>query len=215
MSRWFANADALAASSDAEWAPWVRYTRMPPPQEWTDTGSVTAYTPEEQALNSAVHEAGHAVLYMAAGHQVRSITLSPPAGAQRYGRAMVDYVPATGPWLDFVLVDAAGERAEVRWLCETRHWTPGRVWAAERHAWHDRKHADEVMRTCHGRALTFHGNHDDWADYAWIMDRTDEALDPVWDQVLALGRYVAEHREVTGEEAARITGFAHGSRRAS
>jgi hypothetical protein len=79
---------------------------------------------------------------------------------------------------------------------------------AERHAWHDRKHADEVMKACHGRALTFSGDHSDWADYAWIMDRTDETLDPVWDQVLTLAHYVAEHRQITGEEAARITGLA-------
>jgi DNA-binding SARP family transcriptional activator len=60
----------------------------------------------------------------------------------------------------------------------------------------------------HGRALTFSGDHSDWADYAWIMDRTDETLDPVWDQVLTLAHYVAEHRQITGEEAARITGLA-------
>ncbi|MFE3881788.1 hypothetical protein ACFXPQ_02485 [Streptomyces lydicus] len=46
------------------------------------------------------------------------------------------------------------------------------------------------------------------AAYAWTMDRTDEALDLVWDQVLALAHHVAAHRQATGEEAARIAGFA-------
>lgn len=73
---------------------------------------------------------------------------------------------------------AAGERAATRWLHETGRWTPGRAWVAERHAWRYRKHADEGTRTCHGRELTCNG---DWGDYAWLMDRTDEALDPVWD----------------------------------
>ncbi|MEU2403458.1 hypothetical protein ABZ609_03900 [Streptomyces rubiginosohelvolus] len=209
MSRWFANPDAITAPDDVEWAPWVRYTRMPPVYDAPGTKEVAAYTPEEQALNSSVHESGHAVLYMAAGHRINSITLDPADGLQREAQASIDYEPgATGPWLDFVLKDAAGERAETRWLHETGRWTPGRAWVAERHAWHDRKHADEVVRTCHGRELTFNGDHGDWGDYAWIMDRADEALDPVWEQVLALAHYVAEHRRVTGEEAARITGFA-------
>ncbi|MFD0384657.1 hypothetical protein ACFQ2B_27760 [Streptomyces stramineus] len=147
------------------------------------------------------------MLYMAAGYQVNSITLDPAGDLRRYARAVVDYVPAEGPWLGFVLKDAAGERAEVRWLRETGLWTPGRAWAAERHAWHDRRHVDEIMRSCHGRELTFHGDHGDWGDYAWVMDRTDEALGRVWGQVMALAHFVAARRQVTGEEAARLTGL--------
>jgi hypothetical protein len=207
MSLWHANADVFTPRPDEPvWAPWSRYTRTPPPVAWKDTDGVTAYTPEEQLLNSAVHEAAHAVLYMAEGYQIGSIQLHVPAGDALI-RAEVEFLPAFGPWLGHALAFAAGERAEARWLLETERWTAGRAWAAERHAWNDRSRVAYLMLSCHGRELTFNGDHQDWADYAWVMDRTDEALDPLWDQVLTLADHVAEHRYVPGQEAARIAGF--------
>ncbi|TWD12937.1 hypothetical protein FB570_12186 [Streptomyces sp. T12] len=63
MSRWFANPDAIAAPHDVEWAPWVRYTRMPPVYDAPGTKEVAAYAPEEQALNSAVHDRARGPLH--------------------------------------------------------------------------------------------------------------------------------------------------------
>lgn len=59
------------------------------------------------------------MLFMAEGYQVASITLDPADELHRVGQALVDYVPASGPWLDFLLKDAVEERAETRWLRET------------------------------------------------------------------------------------------------
>ncbi|MFF7764232.1 hypothetical protein [Streptomyces griseorubiginosus] len=213
VTRWFDNADAIAAPDDCAWAPWVRHTRVPPPDRWQDTDSVAAYTEDEQALNTGVHEAAHAVVYMAAGYQVEHIVLFAPDDLTRLGRAAVRYAPASGPWLDWAVTCAAGERAELRWMRETGRWSPERAWVAERLAWRDRSQVGAAYLDCHGRELTFHGDHDDWGDYAWVMDRTDEALDRVWDQVLALGCHLARHRRVTGGEAARIAGLAHGAPR--
>ncbi|MFE2693673.1 hypothetical protein [Streptomyces mirabilis] len=207
MSGWF----TIPAARDAEpaWPVWARYTRMSPPlYEVESTDSVAAYTPEEQALNTAVHEAAHAVLYMSGGYKIGGIVLHAPGDMSHLGRAQVDYLEASGPWQDFVLACAAGERAEDRWLRESGLWSADRAWVTECHAWRDRSQVAEVLQTCHNRALTFCGDHGDWGDYAWVMDRTDEALDRVWDQVLALTRYLVEHRTATGEEAARIAGFA-------
>lgn len=208
MSRWFTNADAIAALDHAEWAPWVRYTRTPPPSyDWECTDAVAAYTPEEQMTNTAVHESAHAVVYMAAGYQIGEIVLHEPRDHSYGGRAHVNYLAASGPWLDWAVTCAAGERAEVRWMRETGRWSSERAWVAERLAWRDRSQIGEVYRSGHNRELTFNGDHDDWGDYAWVMDRTDEALDLVWDQVLALAHQVTVRRHLTGEEAARITGI--------
>lgn len=207
MSFWFPNPDAIAATEQGvEWAPWVRYTRNPPVYDGKTTDEVAAYTPEERVLDAAVHEAGHAVLYMAAGHRVGGITVHEFGDYSHDGQAEVEYVPASGPWLPFALKDAGGERAVDRWLRETGLWTPGRAWVAERLAWRDRSQVHVIMRTCHNRELTF-GQHWDRTDYTWITDRTDEALDKVWDQALTLADHVAKHRKITGEEAARIAGF--------
>ncbi|MGW0647312.1 hypothetical protein ACWD4T_00655 [Streptomyces umbrinus] len=206
MSRWF----IIPEARDAEpaWPAWARYTRTPPPlHEATSTDRVAAYTPQEQAMNTAVHEAAHAVLYMFAGHRTGGIVLHPPGERSHLGRAEVNYPQASGPWLGFALTFAAGERAEDRWLRESGIWSADRAWVAECHAWRDRQQVAEVVQACHNRELTFHGAPDDWGDYAWITDRTDDALDAVWDRVLALALHLAEHRKASGEEAARIAGF--------
>lgn len=206
-SRWFTVPASVGA--EPEWPAWARYTRTPPPlYEVDSTDVVTAYTPQEQLLNTAVHEAGHAVLYLSAGHSVGSVALEAPEDLSDLARAAVKYLPATGPWLGFALAYAAGERAEDRWLRETGLWSMDRAWASECHAWGDRSQVAEVLQACHHRELTFHGHPGDWGDYAWITDRADKALDQVWDQVLALGHHLAAHRFVTGEEAARIAGIA-------
>lgn len=209
MSRWFANPDALAALGDAEWAPWARYTRVPPPSyDWECTDAVAAYTPNEQTLNSAVHEAAHAVVYMAAGYRIGHISLHEPGDQSHGGRAHVHYLSASGPLLDWEVTCAAGERAEVRWLQETGLWSADRAWVAERLAWRDRSQIGAAHLDGYGKNLTFRGDHNDPGDYAWIMDRTDEALAPVWDQVLALAHHVVDRRNVTGDDAARFVGFA-------
>lgn len=205
-SRWFLNADAI--DNDAERAPWVRYTRMPPPEyDWESIDAVSAYTPEEQALNTAVHEAGHAVVYMAAGHPITEIELHEPGDRRFGGRAHVSYGPMTGPWLDWVVTAAAGECAEVRWMRETGRWSVERAWASERLAWADRRQVDEAYQKVHGRRVTFKGDHDDWGDFAWVMDRADEALARVWDRVLTLAHHLTKHRKLTGAEAARVAGI--------
>jgi hypothetical protein len=134
--------------------------------------------------------------------------LDPPDDLTRLGWAEVRYAPASGPWLDWAVTCAAGEGAEDRWMRETGRWSLERAWVAERLAWRDRSQIGDAYRDLHGRELTFNGDHDDWGDYAWVMDRTDEALDRVLDGVLTLGHHLAEHRFATGEEAARIAGIA-------
>jgi hypothetical protein len=108
-SRWFANPDAIAALDDSEWAPWVRYTRTPPPShDGGCTDAVAAHTPEEQTLNTSVHEAAHAVIYMAAGYRIGGITLHEPGDRSHGGRAHLEYQPAAGPWLGWIDLSSLG-----------------------------------------------------------------------------------------------------------
>ncbi|MFE9398687.1 hypothetical protein [Streptomyces flavidovirens] len=207
---WHANSDALAALDGDERAPWVRYTRNPPPlYDWEHIGTdaVSAYTPEEQTMSTAIHEAAHAVVYMAAGYRIGHIALHEPEDHSHGGRAHVNYLPASGPWLDWAVTCAAGERAEDRWMRENGLWTPDRAWVSERLAWRDRSQLGSAYRDGSGKDLTFHGTHSDPGDYAWVMDRTDESLDPVWSNVLQLAHHVVEHRRIDGDEAAKVAGL--------
>lgn len=206
MNAWFENPDVSSTPGHGH-APWVSHTRNPPADEWACTDAVAAYTPEEQTLNSAIHEAAHAVVYMAAGYGVGHVALHDPTDRSYGGRAHVHYLPFSGPWLDWAVTCAAGERAEDRWLRRSGRWTSDRAWVSERLAWSDRRQLGLAYRDCYGKGLTFHGNHDDPGDYAWVMDRTDEALAPVWSKVLRLAHHVAERRYVDGNEAAEIAGF--------
>jgi hypothetical protein len=157
-------------------------------------------------MNTAVHEAAHAVVYMAAGYRIGHIALHDPEDRSYGGRAHVNYLAASGPWIDWAVTCAAGERAETRWMRETGLWTPDRAWVAERLAWKDRSQMGLAYRDGCGRDLTFQGNHGDPGDYAWVMDRTDEALDRVWGQVLRLADQLVERRYVDGCEAAKTAG---------
>jgi hypothetical protein len=205
-SQWHLNHDTIGSAEP--WALWCRWTRTAPPDitGYTNTDQIANYTPDEKLFDSAVHEAAHAVLYLATGHRIRGITIHAAGDDSHGGQAQVDHAPFSGLWLDFVTAAAAGERAQDRWLRESGLWTPGRAWVAERLAWDDRRQVAESTHTCLKQELSF-GVRDDWTDYAWIMDRADEALDPLWDRVLTLTHHIAEHRQVTGEEAARITGL--------
>jgi hypothetical protein len=209
MSRWFANPDVLARPDEQSRC--VQCTRTAPvyqlDKEYTFLAEVAGYTVRDKVMNTVVHEAGHAVVYMAAGYHVASIVIPPPDQPSRRGQAEIDYGEASGPWLPVALKEVAGERGEDRWLRETGRWTQGRAWVAEHTAWRDRNFVDHIMRTCHGRELAFNGDLGDEGDYAWFTDRTDEALDPLWEQVLTLADYLTEHPYITGDEAARVASF--------
>jgi hypothetical protein len=206
---WHPNTDQYAQFK----APTLRYTRNPPPPQaaganGVNVDAIAAFTAAEDRQVTSVHEAGHAVLYLAAGFEITYIEIHPAGSPQaRDNKATAMLVGGSGPWLGFALAYAAGERAADRWLREAGLWTPLRGWALERLSAHDRLRTAETIRAGLGREATFLGRRDDPADYAWICDRADEALAEHWPRVTALGRHLTEHHRVTGEEAARIAGL--------
>jgi hypothetical protein len=199
---WHLNDDTIGSTEP--WAPWCRRTRNAPLEITGNatTESIANYAPAEKLASTAMHEAAHVVLYLATGHGIREIVIDASSDADSW----ISYEPYSGGWLDFAVSAAAGERAQDRWLRETGLWTPGRAWVAERYSWRDRRLVSVVVSQAHNEELTF-GLVNHWSDYAWIGDRAAEALDPVWDQVLTLARHLANHRHITGEQAARVAGL--------
>jgi len=170
---------------------------------------IAAFTSAEDRAVTSVHEAAHVVLYLAAGYGVEYIEIH-PADSLRPGdpKATTMVRGGSGPWLEYALAMAAGERAADRWVREAGLWSPLRGWALERLAAGDRVRVAEAVRAGLGREATFLGRRDDPADYAWICDRADEALDEhYWPKVVALGRHLVSHHRVSGAEAARVAGL--------
>jgi hypothetical protein len=205
---WYANPDERARVI----APAVR-TRHQPPGRWSkDSGdaevyAIAAYTVKQEMQAAAIHEAGHAVVWMAAGHRIDYITVPPrhtPVAPNV--RALVQHQGGAGPWQGFAAAAAAGERATDRWLRETGLWTSDRAWAAERVADHDRVMAAGWVHGAVGTAMTFGASAAE-SDYTSICNTADNTLAAFWNRVTALGRHLAEHHFATGVEAARIAGF--------
>lgn len=211
---WHENPDPCARTV----TPTVRYTRNAPSERWLDASTrttideIAGFTPDEDAMVISVHEAAHAVFFMAAGHAIDYITVYPPGSAQAGEHGKADTMPVDSrgewPWLDFAILHAGGERAADRYLRESRLWTPERAWAIERSAVKDRAEAARAVQHVLGRAMTYGADRGEPGDYAWICDQTDQALSRYWPRVLDLGRYVFERRRVPGADAARVAGFA-------
>lgn len=205
---WCPNTDHFAQHV----APTLRYTRNQPPRRWDslmggDVDEIAALTPDQELQATAIRHAGFSVLYMAAGFRVDYILVHPVGSpAARGSKGYTMRAGGSGSWLGRAVAAAGHERAVDRWLRESGLWTPDRAWAAERLSADARAQAAEAVQYGLGCEMTFNGGGDE-ADYAWICDRADEALDARWPQVSALGQYVAEYSRVEGADAARIAGF--------
>lgn len=206
MTTWFKNLDGYARQT----MPTLALTRNRPPDGLrdahlgVDVDAVADLAPEQEIDLTTTHEAAHAVVYMAAGHTLESITIHPVPS--RGNKATVVKNGGNGPWQEFAVCFAIGERAADRRLREMGLWTPTRAWAMERLAGDDRALTANVVAEVFGRDMTY-GVSDEPSDYSWICNRADEALDKRWRQIRALAQYLVAHPSVTGTEAARAAGF--------
>lgn len=139
----------------------------------------------------AVHEAAHAVVHLAGGAELLSVSAVDRLTLARYaGWEAGDSADS------LVAASAAGERAGDRWLREQGLWTPHRAVANEVGAHHDR---DVVLR--------YTGAHfgiGSGPDYLLVHDLADAALDRRWRQVLAVASALLEHDTLTGAQVAEI-----------
>lgn len=144
----------------------------------------------------AVHELGHAVIWLAGGIHVTRIHLSDGFG----GRAEC-VSPSLTPTMPLVIGTVAGERAVDRWLRETGLWTPSLAAMAEMTAAHDRASVfsyDPQPRPGFG---------DGEVDYSVLHDLADEALDAQWTRILDVLPSFIRAGRMTGDELAARTGL--------
>lgn len=154
MTTWHRNYDNYACSV----MPTLGLTRNPVPAAWLAPAPVSVdqimdLSPDQERRVVCTHEAAHAVMYMAYGHRVESVTVH--ADQETHGhKAEVIPAPAYGEWSEFALYSACGERASDRWLREAGLWTPERAWAVEREAGRDREQTAEYVELgAHGHDL--------------------------------------------------------------
>jgi hypothetical protein len=208
MTTWHRNYDSYACSV----MPTVSLTRNPVPAAWLAPAPVSVdqimdLSPDQERRMVCTHEAAHAVMYMAYGHRVESITVHGDQETHGY-KAEVIPAPAYGDWIEFALHTACGERASDRWLREAGLWTPERAWAVEREAGEDRARTAEYVELGAHAVMTYGSAGREHTDYAVITDQADAMLNRVWSKVLDLAAYLFEHSTADTVTAERVAGFA-------
>ncbi|MFD8516586.1 hypothetical protein ACFV27_37280 [Streptomyces antimycoticus] len=140
---------------------------------------------------AAVHELGHAVVWMAGGFHVVDLGV----GEHFSGHAEVASASRDATTAMFTGL-VAGERAVDRWLRETTLWTPSLAAMAELTAAHDRVAVFEMEpspRPSFG---------DGPVDYGVLHDLADEALDTQWVRIMAALPVLIRAGRMTGDQLA-------------
>jgi hypothetical protein len=161
------------------------------------------FTPEQSRVQTAVHELGHALVWLHHGVHVKRVSLRQEI---RAGHA-VDGGAETGPvqdnslMLGWALGLVAGERAVDRWLLAEGLWTPSRAAWAELSAKHDR---DQVLTSTIDPRPAFGTGG---ADYADLHELADQALAKVWERLLKAVPVLLLRKAISGAELARLSGL--------
>ncbi|MFF2074619.1 hypothetical protein ACFVXG_07670 [Kitasatospora sp. NPDC058162] len=160
----------------------------------------------------AIHEAGHAVLALHLGTRLTSVSVADNLGREEGTAAgRTSYEPGQiTPMRNVLLVSAAGERAQDRWLREKGLWSPERAWVVEILAAQDRSVIDQCVRPARPGGLTYGVSCDPTADLAALHDHVDMWLHGLWEQVTALADALNQRGTLTGAQAAAVTGLALG-----
>lgn len=159
---------------------------------------VLGLSKQESRANCAVHELGHAVLWLTCGIRVVSVGVGVGLGGQAVCRP-----PAPEQRLDWAIALVAGERAQDRWLREAGLWTEDRAAFAELGARIDRAlifAADPTPRPGFG---------DGGPDYADLHALADQALDEHWETILTALPTLLSMGLMTGDSLAACTGIAN------
>lgn len=150
-------------------------------------------TGEQSRASTAVHELGHAMVWLASGLHVQYLGVGIGSGGQAACTAVAKTPQELMARITGVV---AGERAQDRWLREGGLWTPSLGAVAELGAAHDRAYVfacDPTPRPGFG---------DGEIDYSVLHDLADEALDAVWDKVLLALPVLVRRGRMTGDELA-------------
>lgn len=140
---------------------------------------------------AAVHELGHAVVWMTGGFHVVDLGI----GDDFKGYAEIASASREATTAMFVGL-VAGERAVDRWLRETALWTSSLAAMAELTAAHDRAAVFEMEpspRPSFG---------DGPIDYSVLHDLADEALDAQWGRIVTALPVLIRAGRMTGDRLA-------------
>ncbi|MFC8454209.1 hypothetical protein [Kitasatospora sp. NPDC057223] len=176
--------------------------RHPLPARFADgdvaAGDLMELTEEQVLTATAVHELGHAVLWLAGGLRVARISIRPAGRASGHAEML-----PTGGGDEArlrAIGTAGGERAEDRWLRKAGLWTPDRAAVVELGACSDRA---RLLESVSPRPQFGTGG----PDFALLHDMADDALDQVWER-LTTALPVLLHRQVmSGAQLAACTGL--------
>lgn len=179
------------------------YTRHPEPEGWgwrvTHTWQPFGFEEESRRgqMVYAVHEAGHAALFLRAGVPVVQMKFYSPQEVRRWkAKAVTISGERERPLGAHMTCLAAGERAADRWLHEEGLWNTERAWAVERYANHDRKDLEDVVREHLGKDFTYGLDPGGELDCASVHDWADAGLDAVWGGVMALAEELVARRSL-------------------
>ncbi|MEW1911540.1 hypothetical protein AB0442_24355 [Kitasatospora sp. NPDC085895] len=178
------------------------FTRHPVPDLPGETTlcQVLSLPDAELRRGIAVHEAGHAVVLLALGIPIETIAIgSPDDDVDGFVRVAGTHRAALD---DLLVMCAAGERAQDRWLREAGLWSPTRAWAVELLARHDRDRAADAVRITYDTELTFGTGDDPTRDLAALHRYTDHALDRLWPRVLNVAEALDRLGSLTELQAA-------------
>ncbi|MEU9754338.1 hypothetical protein AB0D90_14530 [Streptomyces althioticus] len=162
------------------------------------------FTPEQSAAKAAVHELGHALVWLDGGLRVTQVALKRRLDGNDPFYGVVGSGPIwEGRTTAWAVGAVAGERAVDRWLREEGLWTPSRAAWAELSAQHDRvKVLDLPLDPKPGFGSLL-------ADYGDLHQLADNALTRVWDRLRATLPALLTRESIGGQELATMNGFTY------
>lgn len=158
-------------------------------------------TGEQSRVSTAVHELGHAMVWLASGLHVQYLGVGIGSGGQAACTAVAKTPQELMARITGVV---AGERAQDRWLREAGLWTPNLAAMAELGAAHDRAY----VFACGPEPRPSFGGSD--VDYSVLHDLADEALDAIWGKIMKALPILIRVGRMTGDELADHVGVRNG-----
>ena len=154
-------------------------------------------TADQDQRSNAYHEASHAIAALATGKHLVSVSII--GGADHGGQttSLTDRNAKSEP-----LVDAAGERGQLRHLQEAGLLNPQTYYAVELGAKGDRE-----LAVKHDSRIRFGEPSPGLVPYTDVQQQTDELLDPHWPAIIRVAAELEVHKMLSGDRVSELAGL--------